>query len=268
MKRDALIDILYETYSSTKTVDSPEFLSSDRVFLFSGKNDSVVVQGVMKKLETFYGRLVLEPGNVMTEFDVEAEHAFPTNNFGNSCGYLGEPYVNNCDFDAAYKILKHLVFHNETMKPRTQFNESNLIEFDQSKYVPIGTLPREISLDKTGYAYVPTKCRKSNSASDDNNNDDSDECLNLHIVFHGCLQGREKIDMEFVRNAGYNEYAESNSIIIVYPQVISTLLNPKGCFDWWGYTGPEYASKLGPQLKFISSIQENFASCEVFNRCT
>ena len=255
---DVLIDIVDRTYKTTKTIDAPENLASDRVFLFSGKNDSVVVQGVMTKLEIFYGRLVLEPGNIMGEFDVEAEHSLPTNNYGNPCTYLGEPYVNDCDYDAAYKILKHLIFHNMSMKPRAHFNESNLIEFDQSKYVPIGTVPREISLDKIGYAYVPTRCRRTHNNS---------ECLNLHIVFHGCLQGRERIDAEFVRHSGYNEYAESNSIIIVYPQVISTALNPKGCFDWWGYTGPAYASKLGPQMEFVSSIQKNFLSCSIFHQC-
>ena len=35
------------------------------------------------------------------------------------------------------------------------------------------------------------------------------------------------------------------------PQAIATALNPKGCFDWWGYTSPAYASKLGLQVAGI-----------------
>ena len=30
----------------------------------------------------------------------------------------------------------------------------------------------------------------------------------------------------------YNQHAEKNNIIILYPQATSTPLNPNGCFDW------------------------------------
>jgi hypothetical protein len=260
---DALIEILRNTYATTRTIDSPDNLKSDRVYLFSGKSDTVVVQGVMEKLEELYGRLVIEPGNVVTEFDMNAEHAFPTLSYGNNCmcyfspalnsftnqhsrtgTYLGEPYINRCDYDAAYNILRHLIFCDTPMNTtRVRFNETNLIEFQQSKYVPTGIVPREIALDKIGYVYVPKSCRSN------------DQCY-LHVVFHGCLQGQELIGTDFIKHAGYNEYAESNSIVVVYPQVVRTELNPKGCWDWWGYTGPAYASKLGPQIEFVSRIRK------------
>jgi poly(3-hydroxybutyrate) depolymerase len=47
------------------------------------------------------------------------------------------------------------------------------------------------------------------------------------------------IGTEFVTNSGLNEIAESNNIIILYPQAKKSILNPSnpnGCFDWWGYT--------------------------------
>ena len=41
----------------------------------------------------------------------------------------------------------------------------------------------------------------------------------------------------FARNTGYLEVAELNNIIVIFPQATSTILtNPKGCWDWWGYT--------------------------------
>ena len=46
---DVLIDIVDRRYKTTKTIDAPENLASDRVFLFSGKNDSVVVNPQIKK---------------------------------------------------------------------------------------------------------------------------------------------------------------------------------------------------------------------------
>ena len=49
---------------------------------------------------------------------------------------------------------------------------------------------------------------------------------------------REEISDRFVTQAGYNEVAELNNIVILYPQAIATTvpLNPQGCWDWWGYT--------------------------------
>lgn len=52
----------------------------------------------------------------------------------------------------------------------------------------------------------------------------------------------------------YNQWAESNSIIILYPQALATALNPKGCFDWWGYTGADYATKLGVQNLAVNGM--------------
>lgn len=62
----------------------------------------------------------------------------------------------------------------------------------------------------------------------------------------------------FAAHAGYNGVAEVNNLIVLYPQIVKTLLNPVGCWDWyvygheklqlvtvsslfrWGYTGPHY----------------------------
>ena len=52
--------------------------------------------------------------------------------------------------------------------------------------------------------------------------------------FTGCC--RYRLGDEFARNAGYNQVGELNNIIMLYPQAISTGVNPMGCWDWWGYT--------------------------------
>jgi hypothetical protein len=45
----------------------------------------------------------------------------------------------------------------------------------------------------------------------------------------------QEIGDVFVKNAGYLEVAESNAIIVLFPQAVSTAVsNPNGCFDWWG----------------------------------
>jgi len=41
---------------------------------------------------------------------------------------------------------------------------------------------------------------------------------------------------KFARHTGYNEVAELNNIILIYPQATAIVDNPLGCWDWWGYT--------------------------------
>jgi hypothetical protein len=54
----------------------------------------------------------------------------------------------------------------------------------------------------------------------------------------------------FVRNAGYNKWADTNRIIVLYPQAtaVPDEGNLEGCWDWWGYDDPDYATKTGRQM--------------------
>ena len=59
-------------------------------------------------------------------------------------------------------------------------------------------------------------------------------------MLHGCLQTIKDIGTEFVLNNGANEWAMANDAVVLYPQASSIpLSNPKGCWDWWGYTGED-----------------------------
>lgn len=43
--------------------------------------------------------------------------------------------------------------------------------------------------------------------------------------------------IHFVENAGYNEWADANNIVVLYPQARTANLgfaNPQGCWDFWG----------------------------------
>ncbi len=57
------------------------------------------------------------------------------------------------------------------------------------------------------------------------------------MCFHGCLQSRQKLGREFALNSGYNQVADSNNMIILYPQIKGDrLTNPYDCWDWIGYS--------------------------------
>ena len=88
------------------------------------------------------------------------------------------------------------------------------------------------SLDEQGYVYIPDACRETGFS------------CKTHVAIHGCHQGRETLGSTFAEDTGYLEWAAANNIIMLFPQVKANDLNPKGCWDFWGYTGVDYASKL------------------------
>ena len=111
------------------------------------------------------------------------------------------------------------------------------------------------------FVYVPKQCQ------DDNNDRKGKKKCVLHVVFHGCLQTTDNIGLQYVEETGYNEVAETNNLVILYPQAIpDALKNPNGCWDWWGYTNKKYAHQKGKQVKtvwrMIEKLQDNDAKLE------
>lgn len=92
---------------------------------------------------------------------------------------------------------------------------------------------------ETAYVFVPGDC-----------SGEQQECA-LHLVLHGCAQSTEAVGTEFIELSGYLPWAEANDIVLLFPQVAKSLvtpLNPHGCWDWWGYTGDDYAKRNGRQM--------------------
>src|SRR5260221_174999 len=73
-----------------------------------------------------------------------------------------------------------------------------------------------------------------------------------HVALHGCKQNTADIGEVFVRNAGYNRWADSNRIVVLYPQTSQKAIN--SCWDWWGYDAPDYAKKSAPQMSAIAAM--------------
>lgn len=210
-----LVAITYTTALS-KSIDYPSHLSSDRVFLFSGTLDTVVDPGVVKKLAEYYSRFIIT-GSLNMVDSIPAEHSMVTDDYGNSCGVFSSPFINNCNYSAALNLLQH-IYRDITPANSSAAIAENLLEFDQSEF--FADLPKLVSMDSTGFVYVPTACQKRARA------------CRLHLAFHGCLQGRMFINSTFVLHAGYNGLAEANDIIVLYPQLRNSTLNPNGCWDW------------------------------------
>ena len=61
--------------------------------------------------------------------------------------------------------------------------------------------------------------------------------------------------LPLVMFSGYNDYAVSNDLIIVYPQASLSFDNP-GCQDVLGVTGEDFANKNGVQPKAVMRMIE------------
>jgi hypothetical protein len=88
----------------------------------------------------------------------------------------------------------------------------------------------------------------------------------VHIALHGCKQNYDMIQDRYIKHAGYNEWADTNRLIILYPQTIVgdpaqlEPTNPFGCWDWWGYTNFNYAVRAGRQIATIKAMLDRLTS--------
>ena len=219
-------------------------LADARVWLYHSPDDSVVNPRVSEALSRFYAAYVAED-NIRFENAVGAAHGWPTLTSGRTCDDWGGDFINACDYDASGALLQHL-YGDLAGRVATV---SSLREIDMSRYFPKGA-----GVADTGYLYVPAACESSAKG------------CRLHIALHGCKQGMEFLGDRFATQVGLNEWAESNRIVVVYPQVESSMLNPKGCWDWWGYTDADYANRNGRQVRGIDRIIDAFARSDLVSQ--
>lgn len=240
-------------------IDPPDFLRDDRVWLLSGGADKTVARPVMDALAEFYrGRL---PAAAIQYLKPPATgHAMPSavDPAGNPCATSEPPYINRCPspegagaFDAAGSLLRHLL-------PSPIASAAAAVPlattFDQRPYIE--GKPVDASLADAGYVFIPAACRGGG--------------CRIHVAFHGCRQNAQEIGARFVESAGYNRWAETNRLIVLYPQTVSRnglafgslgwLYNPKGCWDWWGYTGSDYHTRQAPQIAAVRQMIRQLAA--------
>jgi len=249
----ALVDAT-RSFEQKGAIDATTHLSTHRVYLFSGTLDSQVPPPVVRDLARYYQAFMPE-ANVRLVANIEVNHAMPTGSFGNSCDTSDAPYINRCNFDAAGELLKWI--HGSLQPARTGTLGGRFEEFDQSEFLPD---PTSHGLDTSGWIYVPASCSAG-------------QPCRVHVALHGCRQGQNfralslpflpigaRFGKTFIEHAGYNRWADTNRIIVLYPQAVATLTNPQGCWDWWGYDDTNYAVKAGRQIAAVRAMVDRIAS--------
>ncbi len=213
-------------------IDALENLDDDTVWLFHGANDVIVAGDLTRAAARFY-KSVAPAATTVVVSDVETVHGLPTLGTGVACNEFAAPYLNACGYDAAGEILKAI---HGPLAARTEA-AGKLQTVSQPGAKDAQMLPEAL-------LYVPVACAQGK------------EC-GLHVALHGCSQSTAYVDNAFVTGAGFNEWAEANRLLVLYPQVASSKLmpmNPQGCWDWWGYTGEHYATRDGLQIAAITQM--------------
>lgn len=219
-------------------IDPLASLRGDKVWLLHGTLDTKVAPALSEQLRQQYASW-LNSADLVYLNDLPFHHTFPTLNAGSDCTASEPPYLGRCNYDAAGELLGHLL---GPMNPAADNAGGTLHTIDQQA---MGGDSADAVADQ-GFVYIPAQCAKGESCK-------------LHISFHGCQQNAEALGDRYAREAGFNRWADTNNLVILYPQTRKSLfapLNPKACWDWWGYTGDDYATKTGAQIRAVKAMSE------------
>lgn len=211
----------------------PANLADDRVWMFRGSQDSKISAAVHGAAADLYAEFI--PAEQIREVeDIEAEHVFPADGRGINCLEVVPPYVGDCGYDGAGELLNYLY---PGLSEPAAGAETSLLEVE---------LPgaADAELLETAYLFVPPACAPGG------------ETCALHLVLHGCAQSAEVLGTDFIETSGYLPWAAANDIVLAFPQVEKSMvapMNPHGCWDWWGYTGDDYANRQGAQMVVLAN---------------
>ena len=242
---DATIDLnelaaTIEDYQQSGKLAESKYNQNDKVWLLHGTLDTRI-NGLVADQLALQAETLFTPENIEYVNDQAFAHVMPTLESGGSCVESASPFIGDCGYDAAGELLKHIT--QLSMPKSTKSIESlsqQLLTFKQGDYAS----EHAETLGESAYLFVPQSCK-------DNINCD------IHISFHGCNQNAEAVGDEYAKNAGFNAWADTNNLIVLYPQTKKSAfmpLNPQACWDWWGYTGENYANKDGKQIQAVMAL--------------
>ena len=273
------------SFASQKLIDPLSGLAGDKVYIFTGKSDHVVSAASVEAARQFYKLAGVPDANIQFVNNVDAGHVFVTTSYGNACSQTQAPFINDCDYDQAGAILQQLY---GTLNPPSTHPAGKVVAFNQAEFIPKATttatanttvswptgwvlpnfwipstlpivMPSPLpgtgssggtaalhSMNPTGYVYVPDSCAKG-------------ETCRIHVAYHGCKQTVNDVGDTYYTKTGYNRWADTNKIIVLYPQVIASSGNQNGCWDWFGYDSANYAFKTGPQMVATKAMVDRLA---------
>ena len=232
-------------------IDNKANVASQQVYLFTGSKDATVGFNPMFALQEQYAYNGVASVNLVLA--ANTAHVFPTDFAApgnNPCNTSSSPFISNCSYDGAKAVLSQ--FYG-TLQPRNNAPaEANYREFNQREFT------NNLGMADSGWVYVPASCA-------------ADTKCKLHVAMHGCTQNYASIGDKFLKNTGYTRWADTNNIIVLFPQVRADpnwyatpadglQSNAGACWDTVGLYGFNYAQKSGVQLAAIKAMVDRLSA--------
>lgn len=239
-------------YREHERVGSAEALAELRAFVWHGDADETVAPALGAALaEQLAGWLAAPETQLRFMTSDNVGHGWPIGHRASplpatelgDCRQGGGTHLLGCGKDLTGEAMAWL---HDTPPDTDEAAEAvpasdDLIRFDQSDFAVKG-------LDSEGYLFVPEAC-------------DEGGC-GLTVALHGCGMGAEQIGETFVRHSGLNEWAAAHDRVVLYPQAETSLANPQGCWDWWGFAestwqmDPLHDTREGTQIRALMAMMD------------
>lgn len=225
------------TWSAHGLIDPVSDLAGKPVYVYHGTLDPVVNDIVSNAGVAFYQHF---SADVDYHNRDPAGHGWPTPDGVVPCSLTTPPFLINCGDDPEGEMLAHWL--GSVNAPHRGAPDGTLSSFSQDSYAPGGRAPA-LGMGNSGLLYTPPACARGAACK-------------LVVALHSCLSGQYLTGEEFPARGNLDTYADSNNLVILYPQAIASVLpfNPEGCWDWWGYDGPDFAVKSAPQMVTIMNM--------------
>ncbi|MGM0637153.1 MAG: poly(3-hydroxybutyrate) depolymerase [Pseudomonadota bacterium] len=239
-------------YREVERVGSAEALAQLRAFVWHGGADKTVDPSLGSVLAEQLANWLADPqtqlrfvqsDNIGHGWPIEREAIpLPATELGD-CQKGGGTHLLACDKDLAGEVMDWLHDTPPGMGSAGGADtlSGHLLHFDQDDFAVKG-------LDSSGYLFVPDECGAGGCG--------------LTVALHGCAMGAEQIGETFVRHSGLNEWASAHNRVVLYPQAETSMANPKGCWDWWGFAestwqlDPLHDTRDGTQIRALIAMVE------------
>jgi poly(3-hydroxybutyrate) depolymerase len=247
------LDTRWARYAGDGQVGDEAARSDLRAYVWHGEADKVVEPVLGDLLAEQLRQWLADDGQLKVARSEKTGHGWPVRLPSDSrtapealggCRQGGGSHVLACDENIAGEMLDWL--HPERSQSVSNAG-GKLLAFAQGEFDAKG-------LADTGYAYVPAQCETGVETGVE-----TGKC-GVTIALHGCQMSVESIGETFVRETGLNAWADQHQQIVLYPQAESSLANPQGCWDWWGFAestwqlSPLHDTREGEQVSALMAM--------------
>ncbi|APX91615.1 poly(3-hydroxybutyrate) depolymerase [Halomonas sp. 1513] len=235
------------TYRSEDRLGPADALARQRVFVWHGEEDEVVDPALGELLATQYRQWLAHPDQLRFVTAEDVGHGWPVGGTGLAhiteladCRLGGSPHLLACDRDASGEVLNWLY---DDLTPPAGDGRGTLLPFDQGEFY------RGSGLAEQGKLYLPKACEEGATCG-------------LVVALHGCNMNQEQVEDAFIRHTGLNAWADANDLAVLYPQTDTSMANPQGCWDWWGFDESSWEPSAGYETRDGHQVQALHAMVE------